>query len=125
MPFAVLSFSASDTLRLGRFVLSGPQSLKDFLEDAMCQEQQAADSGSDGGEAREDCYISWNGNSCVLSKDYFVDVHELLDKIGDHGWKVDQFSTSLTGAGVQCQTYVFSKQHSGGEDDASSHKEES
>ena len=114
MPFAVLSFSATDTLRLGRFVLSCPQELKDFLEDTMQSEESNA-AGQDDSEADlqsggEDTYLSWNGNSCILSAGYYVDVHELLNKIEQNGWKIDQFSTSLTGSGVQCQTYVFSQQ---------------
>jgi hypothetical protein len=111
MPSAVLSFSALDTLTLGRFVLSAPQSLKDFLFETLYREDnseqsgdQASDSNSDGGWE-----TSWNGNSCVLSHGAHISVHELLDRIQENGWEIEQFSTSLTGSGVQCQTYVFRK----------------
>jgi len=129
MPFAVLSFSATDTLRLGRFVLSAPQALKDYLEDVLFIEPSSdpTDSNADDIDAAaavrgtndedrrvpDECYVTWNGNICVLSRGYYIDVHFLINKIEEDGWKIDQFSTSLTGGGVQCQTYIFVAQGGG------------
>ncbi|CAB9531298.1 expressed unknown protein [Seminavis robusta] len=107
MPFAVLSFNATDGLQLARFVLSCPDTLKAHLEDALCVEfpEDAEDD-----EPQEEFYCIWKGNDCVLSKGYYLEVHDLLNKIEMNGWKIDQFSTSLTGSGVQCQTYVFQQE---------------
>ena len=103
MPFAVLSFGATDTLLVSKFVLSAPDELKEILEERLCVEAGEEDQSRDDDEM----YATWNGNVCVLSKGYLIDVHELLNLIEEQGYRIDQFSTSLTGAGVQNQTYVF------------------
>ena len=107
MPFAVLSFGATDKLLVSKFVLSGPDELKEALEERLCVDAPEGDGDEQSRE--EDMYATWNGNVCVLSKGYLIDVHELLNLMEEQEWKIDQFSTSLTGAGVQCQTYVFRK----------------
>lgn len=109
MPFAVLSFGPTDSLLISKFVLSGPDELKAFLEERLCVEGGGGEDSTDG-STQQDMYATWNGNTCVLSKGFLANVHELLNLIEEHGWKMDQFSTSLSGSGVQFLTYVFHKE---------------
>lgn len=108
MPFAVLSIGPTDSLLVSKFVLSGPDELKEALEMSLCVEAPEDHSRDDRDD--NEMYATWNGNVCVLSKGYVIDVHDILNLMEEEqGYKIDQFSTSLSGSGIQCQTYVFKK----------------